>query len=161
MDGKYHELKVEVKRPGVRLHYRKGYMALADVKPLTLQEALASPISHGGIGLTVQLRAAPGGGTEMAVNIDATHVTLEERDGKWSGELELSIVQQPAGKSESAVGGPPLRLKLDLTPETYRKAREMGIFATAKVAFEPGATLHIGVRDVPSGETGTLHVHRK
>jgi len=30
MDGKFHELKVQTKRKGVRLRHRKGYLALGE-----------------------------------------------------------------------------------------------------------------------------------
>jgi VWFA-related protein len=61
IDGKFHEIKLEVKRKGVTLHYPKGYFAFQDM-PVTKEKnrssllaALHSPVESSAIPLQVKI----------------------------------------------------------------------------------------------------------
>ena len=90
-DGEYHKLKVEMKRPGLKLEARPGYFALApaaqraarEAPSTALQAALASPFDA--TGLPVHLAAfvlgqGPRGGSVVRVvaEVDASSVARPE-----------------------------------------------------------------------------------
>jgi VWFA-related protein len=150
-DGSYHRLEVSVKRPGVKLRYRPGYVAAreAAVAP-PLAEAIANPIALAGIGFSVHLDPMDGG-YKATVTIDPRNITLEPKDGKWTGSLQFLVV---VGKVEQLTTIP-----LNFTEDTYHHIQNNGLVLGARVKTPPGTTgFSLGFRDVPSGMVGTLHV---
>jgi VWFA-related protein len=151
LDGSYHRLEVTVKRPGVTLRYRPGYVASRDaaVAP-TLAEAIANPVALAGIGFSVHLDPTDGG-YKASVTIDPRNITLEPKDGQWTGSLQFLVV---VGKVEQLTTIP-----LDFTEAKFHQIQNQGLVLGARVKTPPGTTeFSLGFRDVPSGMVGTLHV---
>ncbi|MGA3027336.1 MAG: VWA domain-containing protein [Bryobacteraceae bacterium] len=151
LDGSYHRLEVRVQRPGVKLRYRPGYVAARDtaVAP-PLAEAIANPVALTGIGFTVHLDPVEGG-YKASLTLDPRDITLEPRDGKWTGSLQFLVV---VGKVEQLTTIP-----LSFTEATFRQIQDKGLVLGARVKTPPGTTgFSLGFRDVPSGMVGTLHV---
>lgn len=151
LDDSYHRLEVTVKRRGVRLRYRPGYVAARDaaVAP-TLAEAIANPVALGGIGFSVHLDPVEGG-YKASVTIDARNITLQPKDGKWTGSLQFLLV---VGKVEQLTTIP-----LSFSDALFHQIQEKGLVLGARVKAPPGTTgFSLGFRDVPSGVVGTLHV---
>lgn len=151
LDGSYHRLEVTVKRPGVKLRYRPGYVAARDtaVAP-PLAEAIANPVALAGIGFTVHLEPVEGG-YKASMTIDARNITLEPKDGKWSGALQFLVL---VGKVEQLTTIP-----LSFTDATLHQIQDRGLVMGARVKTPPGTTgFSVGFRDIPSGIVGTLHV---
>ena len=151
LDGSYHRLEVAVKRPGVKLRYRPGYVAARDTAmALPLAEAIKNPVALAGIGLAVHLDPVEGG-YKATVTIDPHNITLESRDGKWTGSLQFLVV---VGKVEQLTTIP-----LNLSEATFHQIQDRGLVLGARVKAPPGTTgFSLGFRDVPSGMVGTLHV---
>jgi VWFA-related protein len=151
LDDSYHRLEVTVKRPDVKLRYRPGYVAARDaaVAP-TLAEAIANPVALAGIGFTVHLDPVEGG-YKASVTIDARNLTLQPKDGKWTGSLQFLVV---VGKVEQLTTIP-----LNFSDAMFHQIQEQGIVLGARVKTPPGTTgFSVGFRDIPSGVVGTLHV---
>jgi VWFA-related protein len=151
LDGSYHELELTVKRPGVKLRYRPGYIAARDaaVAP-PLPDAIANPIALAGIGFSVHLDPMEGG-YKATVTIDPRDITLEFKEGKWIGALQFLVV---VGKMEQLTTIP-----LNLPEATFHQIQDKGLILGARVKTPPGtAGFSLGFRDVPSGLVGTLHV---
>jgi VWFA-related protein len=151
LDGSYHRLEVTVKRPGMKLLYRPGYVAARDtaVAPL-LAEAIANPVALAGIGFTVHLEPVEGG-YKASVTIDPRNITLEPRDGKWTGSLQFLVV---VGKVEQL-----MTIPLNFTEARFHQVQDKGLVLGARVKTPPGTTgFSMGFRDIPSGMVGTLHV---
>jgi VWFA-related protein len=151
LDDSYHRLEVTVKRPDVKLRYRPGYVAARDaaVAP-SLAEAIANPVALAGIGFSVHLDPAEGG-YKASVTIDARNITLQPKDGKWTGSLEFLVV---VGKVEQLTTIP-----LNFSDAMFHQIQDKGLVLGARVKTPPGTTgFSIGFRDVPSGLVGTLHV---
>lgn len=151
LDDSYHKLEVTVKRPGVQLQYRPGYVAARDaaVAP-ALAEAIANPVALAGIGFTVHLDPVEGG-YKASVTIDPNNITLQPKDGKWTGSLQFVVV---VGKEEQLTTIP-----LDFTEAMYREIRNKGLSLGARVKTPPGTTsFSLGFRDIPTGLVGTLHL---
>jgi hypothetical protein len=140
-----------VKRPGVKLRYRPGYVATRDtaVAP-PLAEAIANPVSLAGIGFSVHLEPVEGG-YKASMTIDARNVTLEPKDGKWTGALQFLVL---VGKVEQLTTIP-----LSFNDAMFHQIQDRGLVMGARVKTPPGTTgFSVGFRDIPSGVVGTLHV---
>ncbi len=151
LDGSYHRLEVTVKRPGVKLRYRPGYVAAsgAAVAP-SLAEAVANPVAMAGIGFSVHLEPVEGG-YKASVTIDPRDITLEPKDGNWIGSLQFLVV---VGKVEQLTTIP-----LSFNEAKFRQVQGQGLILGARVKTPPGTTgFSVGFRDAVSGMVGTLHV---
>jgi len=151
LDGSYHRLEVTVNRPGVKLGYRPGYVAAPDaaVAP-SLADAIANPVALAGIGFTVHLDPVEGG-YKASVTIDPHNITLEPKDGKWTGSLQFLVV---VGNVEQLTTIP-----LNFTEAVFHQIQDKGLVLGARVKTPPGTTgFSLGFRDIPSGMVGTLHV---
>jgi VWFA-related protein len=151
LDGSYHRLEVTVKRTGVKLRYRPGYVAARDtaVAP-SLAEAIANPVALAGIGFTVHLEPVEGG-FKASVTIDPRNITFEPKDGKWTGSLQFLVV---VGKVEQLTTIP-----LNFTEAVFHQIQDKGLILGARIKTPPGTNgFSLGFRDIPSGMVGTLHV---
>lgn len=151
LDDSYHRLEVSVERSGLNVRYRPGYVATAKpaVAP-SLADAVAKPINYAGIGLTAHL-APTEGGYKLSVTVDPHTITLEPKDGKWTGSLQFLVV---VGKVEQLTTVP-----LSLSDALFHKIQNEGLVLGARVKTPPGTTgFSLGFRDIPSGLVGTLHV---
>ncbi len=151
LDNSYHQLEVAVQRPGVKARYRLGYVATKDpaVAP-SLSEAIVSPIALSGIGFTAHLELVDGG-YKLSLTIDPRNITLEPKDGKWTGSLQFLVV---VGKVEQLTTIP-----LSFTEVMFHQIQDQGMVMGARVKTPPGTTgFSVGFRDMPTGLVGTLHV---
>jgi VWFA-related protein len=163
-DGKFHQLKVEVKRRGVDIRYRTGYAATPtpardDARGKeALQLALASPLESTAVGLHVRLAkpAAPApGSVDVVVRIDPATVTLEKNGERWSGQLDLLIIQAvPQGPAVVSMN---TTLTLNLTVEQHDKLQREGLVITRTIPIQPAAhQLRVVGRDATNGAIGSV-----
>jgi hypothetical protein len=115
-----------------------------------LTEAIANPVALAGIGFTVHLEPVEGG-YKASMTIDARNITLEPKDGKWTGALQFLVL---VGKVEQLTTIP-----LSFNDATLHQIQDRGLVMGARVKTPPGTTgFSVGFRDIPSGVVGTLHV---
>jgi hypothetical protein len=132
---------------GVTVRYRPGYAAARDA---AIAPALANPISLTGIGLTAQLHPVEGG-YRLSVTVDPRNITLEPKDGKWTGALQFLVV---VGKVEQLTTVP-----LSFTESVFHQIEDKGLVLGARVKTPPGTKeFSLGFRDMTSGLVGTLDV---
>ena len=147
------------------LAYRQGYFATAD----------AHPEAAGASGLSATLRQAalersgillranvfrprtPGGETTVDLLVDPSSVTFTTgADGLRHAKLLLlsaAAKDGAAGPEKQAV------LNLGLEPADYQSVLASGIPVRQTIAGVPAAaTLRVGVRDLETGQTGTLRL---
>jgi len=151
LDDSYHRLQVEVKRPGVSVRYRPGYLAAkqAAMAP-SLADAVVNPVNLTGIGFTAHLDPVDGG-YKLSVTVDSRNLTIDQKDGKFTGMLQFLVV---VGKVEQLTTVP-----LSFTENVYHRIQNQGLTLGARVKTPPGTTgFSLGFRDIPSGQVGTLHV---
>jgi len=162
-DGRFREIKVRVKRPGLQVRHRRGYFALPEepseesYRRGILDAAMWSPIDATRLGLTV--RAVPvGNALELELRLDPQDITLQQQDGKWVGALDKMIVQLAPG--EKNLQGVSHVVNLQMNEATYQQMKQRGaLVLTDRLEVVPGATLlRILVRDVPSGALGSVSV---
>jgi len=151
LDNTYHRLEVSTRRPDLKLRYRPGYVATSKpaVAP-SLADAITAPIAYAGIGITAHL-APTDGGYKLSVTVDPRTITLEPKDGQWTGSLQFLVV---VGKVEQLTTVP-----LSFSEAMFQKIQGEGLVLGARVKTPPGTTgFSLGFRDIPSGLVGTLHV---
>ena len=115
LDSKFHDLKVQVKRPGVDIRFRKGYLASADAlvsdkhRGEEISAAVSTALEAAGIGLKAVSEAAgkPDGAIVVTVAIDPKDLAFEARDGKRLAVVDVAF--SPAPPMAAISGLPPRR----------------------------------------------------
>jgi len=182
-DGRFHKIEVRVKRPGLRVTARKGYVS---PRPLTaseradldrkrerargrsgtaqtsdeLREVMNQPLQRNGLTLTVH--AAPfksasrqaSVAVALEVNADRLHF-VERPDKTFADGIEVSMLAlDERGKP---FGGTFYQFNLTLRPDTYQRVRTSVVRINPRLDIPPGRyQLRVGVRESGAGEMGTV-----
>jgi VWFA-related protein len=166
-DGGFRQIKVEVKRRGVNVRHRKGYMATptaVNAQPsrlAALQKAAFDPLEATEIGLSAQLAkpqaGAPPSSVDMTINVDANSIQLTPSGERWTGEVDVIV-------AEAQRGNPPTlsfstTLTIDVTGEQRARILANGISLTRTIPFKANVhQLRIVALDVPTGAIGAVHI---
>jgi VWFA-related protein len=142
----FHNLKVEVDKPHINLHYRSGYLDLAELpkddktRSVQVYDALWSPLDATEIGIRVQLtkpmasasvllgQAAPppSDSLNVAVVMDSKGIQLEPKADRHSGRVDVLMVQ--LNKEGSPLGKPTMEtIQINMLEETFRKFLSDGL----------------------------------
>ncbi len=177
----FHKLKVEVDKPSIKLHYRSGYLDLADLpkdektRAVQVYDALWSPLDATEIPINVQLsqplssaavllgQAAPppSNALDVAVVLDAKGIQLEPKADRHSGRVDVLMVQ--FNKDGSVLGKPAMEtVELNMLETTFRKFLTDGLNVKEQLNILPTATsLRVIVRDYGSGMIGSVTIPLK
>ncbi len=168
-NGKFREIKLQVRRPGLRLRYRRGYFALPDVpldpkqRQALLRDAVDSPLDATSLGLNVYVTPVdvPGARTlKIELQISPRDVTLDPEGNRWVGALDLLFLQ--LGPDGSTVTGENKTVNMRLTRATYDEVTEVGVILNRNLPIATGtAKLRVVVRDAASGAIGSVSIPLK
>jgi VWFA-related protein len=158
-DDKYHQLKVTV--PGRRdivLRYRTGY--LYNKEPATLKERFAQvlwqPFDSHEIALTAR-RSPATGGAAVALNIAANDIDLKQQGDRWTGKLDVFLVQRDDTGAGALIKEQ--TLALDLSPASHDKIMSGGIpFEQYLDNKQNASSVRLIVVDENSGRVGSLTI---
>ncbi len=166
MDGKYHDLKVHVDRPGLQLTHRLGYYAqreaVAEIttRKMELATVLLNPVDLAGVGISVTLdltRTASGKVLNARLKLDADSLSIAKSAGGWTGLVEEMFVQ--LDEAEHELGRQSDRKKFEVTAAGKPAFDANGITLSQTLPVVANAArLRIIVRDSASGRTGSLTV---
>jgi VWFA-related protein len=164
VDGKFHELKVQVKRKGLTVRYPKGYFAFKDA-PATEDEnqsnmatAVRSPIESSAIPVKVKIvrveQPLPHCLSIFGA-IDIRNLQLAEDGGVRRGAVDvLTIEQDESGKVLAQSGS---TIKLQFAEKQYVDYLKAGFpFHQYVQPQEHATTLRILVEDPNTAEVGSL-----
>jgi hypothetical protein len=179
-DSKFHTFKVRVNRPGVKLLYRSGYLAVSEENPppdnqkrieqnqspddqkRMVEDALLSPLDSTAIGLRAQLQKSGGGGAQqLTLNllVDINDLPLGHDHNLWQGELEVVIAQLGPTGDVLSKSARKHSVKLNLKEDYYTQLQEQGLSLSFPIARDPHAVqLKVVVRDANSGAMGSASV---
>jgi hypothetical protein len=169
-DGKpvYHRLKVEVRRPGLRVRSHQGFFGIADddlaaasLRPeLQLAAALESPFRPTGVGMEIQSGFLNARKNDSVIR---TAVILNGRDLAMPGPLIHRtgvvhlMVRAFAVSGDQIPGGIDQTLRIDLNEEGYERALKYGLIYTALLPVaKPGPyQVRAACRDESTGKLGS------
>jgi VWFA-related protein len=171
-DGKYRQIALRVKRPGVEVVARKGYVApknqKVDAASVETKEGTSAPLREAllaalpTVGLPISVVAAPfrgsAGNASVLVMLQTPPgaVRFVEKNGRFEGNLEVSFVAMDyQGKTR---GGERLEFTMPLKPETAEVVSHAGLLVQSRVTLPPGRyVLRVGARDANSELVGAVH----
>jgi VWFA-related protein len=160
-DGRFRNIDVKVKKPGVSVRHRSGYYAhppkAAALEKDALIDALQYPLEATSLGLTVTHRMSANGEVMLTMAIDPSGLTLQQKDGRWLGQLEVAIGQRLADRRlmNSAHMTVPVNVPDSVLADLFKS----GLTLSRTFTLDPAARLVVvGVRDLSSGAIGTVRI---
>jgi len=164
LDGKFHELKVQVNRPGLNVRYPNGYYALKDT-PASAGElhssflsAILSPLDSSSIPVQVKAarvdRPTPKS-LSLFGSIGIQDIHLAQNGGLRAGAVDIIIIQQD--ETGKVLRESTNRLELRFTAEKYAAILKTGINFNKTVQPEAATvTLRVIVQDPSTAILGSL-----
>ncbi|MCU1237449.1 MAG: hypothetical protein JWP63_5416 [Candidatus Solibacter sp.] len=161
-DDKWHKLKVRVKRSGVSLRHREGYIAEAgpaqptEWTPETWRATYSNPIGSTVIPLTAQCVRTPSGELALTLTADATTVQFHADGDNVKADVEIGIGEfAPDGSVRTNRNA----LTASIPAARFEEGRKAGIKYQRQWKPAPeSTTLRLIVHDVRSGKYGSLDV---
>lgn len=136
-DGRYVKLDVQVKRPGLRVQSRDGYVAPVGKAPAAagvtprpaFSDAIASAIATPGMPMRVFAAAYKGVGRNaavvLAVEVDAAQLELVEANGLFTGRMDVGFVATDAKRNITR--SPRHTATFAMKPETRQRVEKSGM----------------------------------
>jgi VWFA-related protein len=162
-DGKFHEIKVKVNRPGIELRYRQGFIALArpvpDVQDLKAQvsNALSSGIQATAIDIAAHVNPISSSTLGLTLQIAADNIHFSSLNNEWSASLELVFAQYGPAGNMLDVSRQPLNLKV--SSSTHDEFIRRGIVLTKTVnILSNSERITVVAVDSATGRMGSLHL---
>ena len=182
-DGRFHKIDVRVKRPGLRVSARKGFVAPRELSAndklrqereqerargragstqtsTELREILTQPLQRNGLTIAVQaapfLRDSRQASIALAIEVDASRLQFAEQPNKtFSDAVEVSLFAlDERGRQH---GGTFYQFNLALRPDTYDRVRRSVIRMNPRINLQPGRyQLRVGIRESGGGEMGSV-----
>ena len=164
-DGKFHQLKVQVKEKGLSVRYRKGYFAKAEPADGSLEskrvldDAVRSPVDWTNLDLHVALGAfePSSHNLEVQIALDTHELGFEQKDGRWKAKIYVVFVQ--LGKGNKSLTSEQKTFVLNLKPETYNRWMQNHTEFSVTLALSPEIeALRVVAADASSNSIGTLTI---
>ncbi|HXQ97467.1 MAG TPA: VWA domain-containing protein, partial [Candidatus Limnocylindrales bacterium] len=154
-DGKFHEIKVQVKKSGVHLHFRHGYYALVDAnstpqeKAQLMSDAAWSPLESTALGLTVQVQPIEAEGAHQLkalVRVKMRELRFEQIGDNWTDSLEVEWVL--VGNTGKSLGTISKTRPLSYAQVTYESASPKDVaFMDVMKIMDGAVELRLVMRD--------------
>ena len=170
--NRFMDIEVRVKRPGLEVRARKGFLPpdTSAIEPPSeaevafgtspaLTAALGKPIPVGDLPLRVFAAPLKGSGDAgsvlVALEIDGPSLEFEERDGRFVESIEVSIVA--VDERVRMQGGDRQTFDLNLMPETHERVSRTGVRTLTQLDLPPGRyQIRVGVHETTGLATGTV-----
>jgi len=170
--NRFMEIDVRVKRPGVEVRARKGFLppdlravesareeAIESGASPAMTAALGKPVPLGDLPMRVfaaPLRGLDGNGSVLvALEIDGPSLRFEELDGRFVESVEVSIMAADArGRVR---GGEDKTFNLNLMPETHERISRTGVRLMSQLELPPGRyQIRVGGHEATGNAIGTV-----
>jgi VWFA-related protein len=164
VDGKFHKLTVEVRRPELTLAYARGYFAFKDTAASedeshnSFLAAIRSPLDASAVPLEVRLNRVdqPAPHSVQVVGVVGIGKIRLPKDGDVRrGTVDVYTIEQDAAGNVLQQANQ--RLNLKLTEQQYQAYLQSGILFREVLQPEQGATvLRVLVQDPGTSEVGSV-----
>ncbi|MBZ5515614.1 MAG: VWA domain-containing protein [Acidobacteriia bacterium] len=162
--GKFRRIRIQVKRPDVRLWYRQGYFAQPQEPAGTwygqsvLNSAIWSPLSATGLGMTVRVLGTRAGALDLELLIDPQDIAFQAQNDVMEGKLDVKLAQ--LGRDDRLLGTTSHVASLRLTRAQYEQAVERkAVILPEHLEEVAGVTLlRVMARDFRSNALGSVSV---
>lgn len=150
-DGRFRNVKINVRRPGVDVRHRSGYLAspTTDGKADSLSAIALGALEATGMGLTVHVD-----GDQVAIRVDPSAITMRPSGNLFDVALDVLIAQRL--QSGEVLTDLDKTLSLRLTSDQRDQLLKDGFSMTRTVVLQPRASLRVAVRDQPTGVVGSV-----
>jgi VWFA-related protein len=166
-DGKYRKIQVKVRRPGLKLSYRHGYLARDTIQPYDREEFLAYSRISAAAGFEFDIDDIPfrivtaaakdaAGQPQVKIDllIDSARVGFVTMDGRHTARLRIAIFALEG--NGDFLGEDWKVMDLRLQEDTYRQFLQSGIpFSAFVPLIQPRQMLKIIVYDPGSDKVGS------
>jgi VWFA-related protein len=169
-NGEFHEIKVHVKRPGLNVRHRAGYLALADLSTDAPRRQRAL-IAAGNIpllstGLTLQAWVGPDteesnsflNEWQLEFTMDASEVSFSPNEkGEWTAMVDfLILVRDPEGRPLDSFTR---TMRKVLSESSYQAIRKNGLQMSFKIPRASGPSrVRLVARDANTGLVGSIDI---
>jgi VWFA-related protein len=166
LDAKFHPIKVEVKRKGLDLRHRTGYLAEPEAavddasRMAQIADAIWSPLDGNGIALTARLEPADPltpGTVRFTVTVNALDVSFRLHNDRWTDTIDMVFTGKTVDGRE--IGTLSEIADLTLEPETYQQVKQEGLSFTKTIEVNrETARIRVLIVDRNSGRLGSLTI---
>jgi hypothetical protein len=155
LDGKFHDLKIHVKRSGLEVRTQKGYFALNHAAAANdLSSAMISPLESSAIRISARVEPEEHG-MSISGSIDLSDLQLERVGDSSRGTVDVELVQQDA--AGNSLERSRQELHLAFTREEYEAHLKSGIsFRTTLKPRDGLKTLRVVVTNSSHSSVGSL-----
>jgi len=168
-NGKYREIKIQVRAPGVKLRYRRGYFAVPEqvsspnAIAADLQDAAFSPLDSTALSMIVSgksMPSPPDHKLELQVGLDPKQLLLQSAAGHRKGALDMMFLQQSA--TGEVLSAEKQHFDVNLEDRQFAYLSRAGMVLLRHVTVDPKAVqLRVIVRDAGSGSVGSVAIPLK
>lgn len=163
LDSKFHDIKVQVKQPGLEVRFRKGYLAdpgglPVDQRTAVIEDAARSPLDATGISLTAQIETVnepKPGLQQITLSIDLNDLALQPQNNHWAGTFDLVVSQRAQDGRDLGTTAEAARMNLEQS--SYEAFKTDGLTFHKLLELVEGASqIRLVVVDRASGRLGSL-----
>jgi VWFA-related protein len=161
-DDKWHKLKVRVKRSGVNVRHREGYLASlgspqpVDWTPDMWRAAFSNPIGSTVIPLTAKCERTASGELALTLSADAAAIQFHADGDVLKADLEIAIGDRLADGSARTNHN---TFTASVPAAKWEDARKHGVtYSRLWKAADDATSLRVILRDVRGGQYGTLDI---
>ncbi|HEV3219333.1 MAG TPA: VWA domain-containing protein [Candidatus Acidoferrales bacterium] len=165
-DSKFHDIKVQVKKSGVHLNYRKGYFAIPQTTPTAhqksamMREAIWSPLEATELGLNVEVTPIDIPGLrqlKLRVIVSPEQMRFTHDGDRWTDELD--VVWVVADARGTALAQTPQPWRISMPQAAYEKVMRDGLSFSGTIDIADAATeVRVVARDKGTGAIGSVLV---
>jgi hypothetical protein len=163
-NGEFREIKVKVDRPGVEVHARKGYFAVAETKSAAalnaekLADALRSPLESTDLGFDVQVDGVDASGArqlKVKITLDAGQLRFQQQGVRWTDNITEAWVEVDAEGHQ--VGHNLKTINLNPAQQEHDRLLRDGLSFSETIPVEKNAAeVRLVLRDVGNGAIGSV-----
>jgi VWFA-related protein len=134
-DGRFRNIEIKVRRPGVRVQYRRGYFASPRIVSIDRRDFVTfsriraaaqynREIDHIGVTLEGAAPAGDGKTLELVLRMDVSRLSFTAENGRRAAALDIAVYAVDA--KGATVGQSLNRADLAFTEEAYQRALSVG-----------------------------------